>query len=336
MNILVTGGTGYIGSHTCIELVKAGHKVVVVDTLCNSSLESLKRVENIVNLKIPFYKIDIRNKDALKNVFKKHLIDGVIHFAGLKSIGESVDKPIEYYDSNVGGSFILAGVMREFKCKTLIFSSSATVYGDTHGKPVKENFPLSITNPYGRSKLMIEEFLQDVFVSDNSWRISLLRYFNPIGAHKSGLIGEEPNDSPTNLLPSISKVALKKTEKLLIFGGNYNTPDGTGVRDYIHVVDLAKAHVKALKALENKPQVLIANLGTGNGYSVLDIIKAFEKASSKNIPYEIVKKRIGDIAICYADPTFAELKLNWKAKYGLDTMCKDTWRWQKTNPNGYH
>ena len=335
MNILVTGGAGYIGAHTCIELIKEGFEVIVIDNLCNSSIESLRRVENIVKSKITFYNIDISNKVALSEVFKRHKIDGVIHFAGLKAIGESVEKPIEYYNTNVGSSFILASVMNNYNCKTLIFSSSASVYGDTHGKPVKENFPLSITNPYGRSKLMIEEFLQDVFASDKTWHISLLRYFNPIGAHKSGLIGEEPNDNPTNLLPSISKVAIGQTKKLKIYGANYDTIDGTGVRDYIHIVDLAKAHVKALKVVKSKPQVLISNLGTGNGYSVLQIVRAFEKASGKIIPYEIVSARPGDTAICYADPSYAESKLNWKAKYDLDKMCIDTWRWKKLNPNGY-
>ena len=335
MKILVTGGAGYIGSHTCIELIRAGYEVVVVDNLCNSSLESLKRVESLIDCDIPFHKVDVRDKVALTRVFEQYSIDGVIHFAGLKAVGESVERPIEYYDTNVGGTFILADVMREFGCKTFVFSSSATVYGDPHTVPIKEDFPLSVTNPYGRSKLMIEEFLQDVFVADDSWNIALLRYFNPMGAHKSGLIGEDPNDVPNNLIPYISQVAIGKLAKLSVFGGDYNTPDGTGVRDYIHVVDLAKGHVKALQALESKPQVLIVNLGTGNGYSVLDMIKAFEKVSGKNIPYQVVDRRAGDIAICYADPAYAAKKLGWKAKYGLDEMCKDTWRWQSKNPNGY-
>tara|TARA_B110000008_G_C16866990_1_gene523147 strand:- start:124 stop:1134 length:1011 start_codon:yes stop_codon:yes gene_type:complete len=336
MKILVTGGAGYLGSHTCIELIKSGYQVVVVDNLCNSSLESLKRVEKIVNCKIPFYKIDLTNRDELVDVFKNHSIDGVIHFAGRKVIGESQEKPIEYYNTNVGSSIVLASVMKEYDCKSLIFSSSASVYGDTNGKPVKENFPLSIRNPYGRSKLVIEEFLNDVFLSDNNWHIAVLRYFNPIGAHKSGLIGEEPNAYQNNLLPSITKVAMGKTTKLRIFGGDYATSDGTGVRDYIHVVDIAIAHVKALVAINKKPQVLISNLGTGKGYSVLEIVKAFEKASKKVIPFEIVGKRYGDTAICYADPTFAEIALNWKSKYDLDAMCQDTWRWNKMNPNGYN
>jgi UDP-glucose 4-epimerase len=335
MKILVTGGTGYIGSHTCIELIKANYEVVVVDNLCNSSLESLKRVEKLVNSDIPFHKVDVRDKAALTQVFEQYSIDGVIHFAGLKAVGESVEKPIEYYDTNVGGTFILADVMREFDCKTLVFSSSATVYGDPHIVPIKEDFPLSVANPYGRSKLMIEEFLQDVFVADDSWYIALLRYFNPVGAHKSGLIGEDPNDIPNNLMPYISQVAVGKLAKLSVFGGDYNTPDGTGVRDYIHVVDLAKGHVKALQTLQDKPQVLIVNLGTGNGYSVLDMIKAFERASGKNISYQIVDRRPGDIATCYADPTYAFEKIDWKAECELDEMCEDTWRWQSQNPDGY-
>ena len=335
MKILATGGAGYIGSHTYIELIKAGYEVVVVDNLCNSSLESLKRVEGLVDCNIPFHRVDVRDKAALMQIFEQYSIDGVIHFAGLKAVGESVEKPIEYYDINVGGTFILADVMREFDCKTFVFSSSATVYGNPHTVPIKEDFPLSVTNPYGRSKLMIEEFFQDVFVADDSWHIALLRYFNPVGAHKSGLIGEDPNDIPNNLIPYISQVAVGMLEKLSIFGGDYGTPDGTGVRDYIHVVDLAKGHVKALQALENKSQVLTVNLGTGNGYSVLDMVKAFEKASGKDVPYQIVDRRPGDIAICYADPAYAKEKLNWKAEYELDEMCEDTWRWQSQNPDGY-
>jgi len=335
MKILVTGGVGYIGSHTCIELIKAGYDVVVVDNLCNSSLESLRRVESLVDCNIPFHEVDVRDKTALTQVFKQHSIDGVIHFAGLKAVGESAEKPIEYYDTNVGGTFILADVMREFGCKMFIFSSSATVYGNPHTVPIKENFPLSVTNSYGRSKLMIEEFLQDVFVSDDSWHIALLRYFNPVGAHKSGLIGEDPNDIPNNLIPYISQVAAGKLEKLSVFGGDYDTHDGTGVRDYIHVVDLAKGHIKALQALKDKPQVLTVNLGTGNGYSVLDMVKAFEKASGRDVPYQIVNRRPGDIATCYADPAYAEKRLGWKAESELDEMCEDTWRWQSMNPDGY-
>ena len=335
MKVLVTGGAGYIGSHTCIEIIKAGYEVVVVDNLCNSSLESLKRVEKLSNSNIPFYKVDVRDKVALTQVFEQHLIYGVIHFAGLKAVSESVDKPIEYYDINVGGTFILAEVMRKFNCKTFVYSSSATVYGNPHTVPIKEDFPLSVTNPYGRSKLMIEEFLQDVFVADNNWHIALLRYFNPVGAHKSGLIGEDPNGTPNNLMPYISQVAVGKLEKLSVFGGDYDSPDGTGVRDYIHVVDLAKGHVKALQTLENNPQVLTVNLGTGRGYSVLDMIKAFEKASGRVVPYQIVGRRLGDISTYYADPSYAAEKLGWRAKYKLNEMCEDTWRWQSQNPDGY-
>lgn len=333
--ILVTGGAGYIGSHTCIELINAGYEVVVVDNLCNSSLESLKRVESLVDRNIPFHQVDIRDKAALTKIFEQYSINGVIHFAGLKAVGESVLRPIEYFKTNVSGTIILAEVMREFDCKTMIFSSSATVYGEPNTIPIKEDFPLSVTNPYGRSKLMVEEFLQDVFIADSCWHIALLRYFNPVGAHNSGLIGEDPNDIPNNLMPYISQVAVGKLGELSVFGGDYDTPDGTGVRDYVHVVDLAKGHVKALQALKDKPQVLIVNLGTGNGYSVLDMIKAFEKASGKQIPYKIVDRRPGDIAICFADPRLALEKIDWSAEYGLDQMCRDSWNWQKNNPNGY-
>ena len=335
MKILVTGGAGYIGSHTCFELIKAGYEVVVVDNLCNSSLESLKRVEKLSNGIISFYKLDVRDKTALTILFGTHSIDGVIHLAGLKALGESVEKPIEYYDNNLVGTLVLVDVMREFGCKTLVFSSSATVYGDPHTLPIKENFPLSVTNPYGRSKLVIEEVLRDVYVADVSWRIALLRYFNPVGAHKSGLIGEDPNNIPNNLMPYISQVAVGKLETLSVFGGNYDTPDGTGVRDYIHVVDLAKGHVKSLQALGIKSQVLTVNLGTGNGYSVLDVVKAFERASGKVVPYLIVERRLGDVAACYADPAYALVKLGWSAEYGLEEMCEDTWRWQSKNPDGY-
>ena len=335
MKILVTGGVGYIGSHTCVELLKSGYEVVVVDSLCNASLEALKRVKKLADSDIPFHKVDVRDKAALTRVFKQYTIDGVIHFAGLKAVGESVEKPIEYYNTNVGGTFILAEVMRDFSCKTFVFSSSATVYGDPHTVPIKEDFPLSVTNPYGRSKLMVEEFLQDLFVADDRWHIALLRYFNPVGAHKSGIIGEDPNDIPNNLIPYISQVAVGKLEKLSVFGGDYDTLDGTGVRDYIHVVDLAKGHVKALQALENRPQVLTVNLGTGNGYSVLEMVKAFENASGKTVPYQIVDRRPGDIATCYADPSYATEILNWKAECELDEMCEDTWRWQSMNPDGY-
>jgi len=335
MKILVTGGAGYIGSHTCIELIKAGHKIVVVDNLSNSSSESLKRVESLVDYDIPLHEVDIRDKVALVHVFEQYSFDCVFHFAGLKAVSESIERPIDYYNNNVGGTFTLVEVMRDYGCKILVFSSSASVYGNPASVPIKESFPLLTTNPYGRSKIMIEEFLQDVFISDNSWHIALLRYFNPIGAHKSGLIGEDPNDIPNNLLPYISQVALGKLEKLSVFGDNYDTPDGTGVRDYIHVVDLAKGHVKALKELRNNSQIIKVNLGTGNGYSVLDMVKAFEKASGKNFPYQIVERRSGDISTCFADPTYAIKKLGWKAQYGINQMCEDSWRWQLLNPDGY-
>lgn len=297
-------------------------------------MEGLKRVRRIVGVDIPFYQVDVRDKVGLTKVFEVHNFDEVIHFAGLKAVGESAEMPIKYYDTNVGGTFILAEVMRDFDCKTFVFSSSATVYGNPKMVPIREDFPLSATNPYGRSKLMIEEFLQDVFVADDAWNIALLRYFNPIGAHKSGLIGENPNGVPNNLIPYISQVAVGKLDKLNVFVGDYDTADGTGVRDYIHVVDLAKGHVKALQALD-EPQVLIVNLGTGNGYSVLDMVKAFEKSSGKMVAYKIVDRRAGDIATCYADVSFAKTKLGWQAERELDEMCEDTWRWQSQNPDGF-
>ena len=335
MKILVTGGAGYIGSHTCIEFIEAGHEVIVVDNLCNSSLESIKRVEALTGCSIPFYQVDIRNIEDLTRVFDTHRVDGVIHFAGLKAVGESVENPIEYYDVNVGGVFSLIKVMQKFECKMLVFSSSATVYGDPHTVPIKENFPLSAVNPYGQSKLIVEKFLQDIFTSDNSWHIALLRYFNPVGAHESGQIGEAPNSIPSNLMPYISQVAVGELEQLNIFGNDYDTPDGTGVRDYIHVVDLAKGHVKALHALEAEGQILTVNLGTGKGYSVLDMVKAFEKVSGVKIPYLVKDRRPGDIAVCYADPSYAKESLAWSADRGLDEMCRDTWRWQLNNPKGY-
>ena len=335
MNILVTGGAGYIGSHTCIELLKAGFNVIVVDNLCNSSIGSLRNVEELSHSKISFYKIDIRDKAALIDVFKKNSIDAVIHFAGLKAVGESTKKPIDYYSNNFTGACILAEVMAKFNCKTLVFSSSATVYGDPQTVPIKEDFPLSAVNPYGRSKLMIEELLEDVYAADKSWHIAILRYFNPVGAHKSGLIGEDPNGIPNNLMPYISQVATGKLKQLNIFGNDYNTPDGTGIRDYIHVVDLAKGHIKALQEMKKNSQVIKVNLGTGNGYSVLEMVTAFEKASGKEIPYQITDRRLGDIASCYADPSYAEEILGWKAECDLNAMCEDVWRWQNNNPDGY-
>jgi len=333
--ILVTGGAGYIGSHTCVELIEAGYEPVVFDNLQNSNPVSLDRVYQITGVRIPLIVGDIRSKEQLRAVFTEYDIDAIIHFAGLKAVGESVDNPLKYYDNNVTGTVVLCEVMAEFDCKTLVFSSSATVYGDPHKTPIKEDFPLSATNPYGRSKLMIEDMLRDIFVSDNSWSIALLRYFNPVGAHASGLMGEDPNGIPNNLMPFISQVAVGKRDKLNVFGNDYDTHDGTGVRDYIHVVDLAKGHVKALQALENVTEVLTVNLGTGNGYSVLDMVQSFEKAANKTIAYEIVPRRPGDVAKCFADPSLAAQKLGWKAELAVDEMCQDTWRWQSENPEGY-
>ena len=335
MKILVTGGAGYIGSHTCILLIEAGYEIVVFDNFCNASKESIRRVEKIVNQKIEVLKGDIRNRDDLHKVFNAHKIDAVIHFAGLKAVGESVAQPLKYYDNNVNGTAVLCEVMAEHGCKSIVFSSSATVYGDPHTTPIKEDFPLSATNPYGRTKLFVEEMLRDVYVSDESWKIVLLRYFNPVGAHSSGTIGEDPNGIPNNLMPFITQTAVGKRSCLSVFGDDYDTPDGTGVRDYIHVVDLADGHVKALEKMKDLTQVLTVNLGTGNGYSVLDMVKAFEKASGKEVPFCIAPRRSGDIAKCYADPTYAQEVLGWKATRGIDEMCKDSWRWQSINPNGY-
>ena len=337
MAILVTGGAGYIGSHTCIELLEAGYEVVVCDNLCNSSEESLNRVEKITGKKVKFYHADIRNYNDMDYIFKTEKIDAVIHFAGLKAVGESVEKPMEYYDNNINGTLVLCDVMRKHNCKNIVFSSSATVYGDPHTVPIKEDFPLSVTNPYGRTKLMIEEILQDISVSDPEWKIILLRYFNPIGAHESGLIGEDPKGIPNNLLPYVAQVAIGRHEFVRVFGNDYNTPDGTGVRDYIHVVDLAKGHVCAIKKLEKTDEkVLIYNLGTGNGYSVLDVVHAFEKACGHEIPYKIMDRRAGDIATCYADPAKAKAELGWEAEFDIARMCADSWRWQSQNPQGYN
>ncbi len=333
--VLITGGAGYIGSHTCVELSEAGYDFVVYDNLCNSSMEALQRVEKITGRKIPFVAGDIRDKKALQKVFDTYNIDSVIHFAGLKAVGESVQNPLEYYNNNVYGTVALCEVMQKNECKNIIFSSSATVYGDPASTPIKENFPLSATNPYGRSKLFIEEILRDVFIADASWKIILLRYFNPVGAHKSGLIGEDPNGIPNNLMPFIAQTAVGKRKHLNIFGNDYDTHDGTGVRDYIHVVDLAKGHVKALQKISKINDVLTVNLGTGKGYSVLDMVHAFEKASGKDVAYEIVPRRAGDIAACYADPSYAKEVLDWEATQGINAMCEDSWRWQKNNPKGY-
>jgi UDP-glucose 4-epimerase len=333
--VLVTGGAGYIGSHTCIALHEAGFDFVVFDNLCNSSKESLARVEKIIDKKIEFVEGDIRSKEDMRGVFSRYDIDSVIHFAGLKAVGESVEKPLEYYDNNINGTLVLCQVMNEFGCKKIVFSSSATVYGDPHTTPIKEDFPLSATNPYGRTKLFIEEILRDIYKSDNSFKIILLRYFNPVGAHKSGLIGEDPNGVPNNLMPFIAQTAVGKREYLSVFGDDYDTVDGTGVRDYIHVVDLANGHLKALEKLPSLKEVLTLNLGTGNGYSVLEMIKAFERASGKKVAYKIAPRREGDIAKCFADPSYAKEVLGWSAKKGIDEMCEDSWRWQNQNPDGY-
>ncbi len=337
MSILVTGGAGFIGSHTCVELLNAGYEVVVVDNLYNASEKALERVEQITGKKVTFYEADILDRDALNAIFDKEQIDSVIHFAGYKAVGESVRKPIEYYYNNITGTLILCDVMRNHGVKNIVFSSSATVYGDPAFIPITEECPKGkITNPYGQTKGMLEQVLTDIYVSDPEWKVVLLRYFNPIGAHKSGLIGEDPKGIPNNLVPYVAQVAIGKLKCLGVFGNDYDTHDGTGVRDYIHVVDLAKGHVAAIKKVEEtEPGVLIYNLGTGKGYSVLDVVHAFEKACGKEIPYEIKPRRAGDIATCYADPTKAKNELGWVAQYGIEEMCEDSWRWQTMNPNGY-
>lgn len=335
MKILVTGGVGYIGNHTVIQLVEDGNEVVIVDNLSNSKLEALSRVEEITKTKIKFFNIDLLDKEKLDQIFCNEEIDAVIHFAGLKAVGESVEIPLHYYNNNVVGTLNLLEVMEKNNVHKLVFSSSATVYGDPHKVPITEDFPLSTTNPYGRSKLMIEEILRDLYKSNPEWDIAILRYFNPVGAHESGIIGEDPNGIPNNLMPFISQVAVGKREALSIFGNDYPTVDGTGVRDYIHVVDLAGGHLKALEKLTQKPGCVEYNLGTGKGYSVLELIKAFEKASGKKITYNITERREGDIATCYANPQFAKIELGWEASYGIDKMCEDTWRWQFHNPNGF-
>lgn len=336
MTILVTGGAGFIGSHTVVELQNAGYDVVVMDNLVNASPKSLKRVEAITGKKVPFYETDIRDREGLEEIFSKEKIDGVIHFAGLKAVGESVEKPWEYYDNNITGTLTLVDVMRKHGCKNIIFSSSATVYGDPAFVPITEECPKgTCTNPYGWTKSMLEQVLSDIQKADPEWNVVLLRYFNPIGAHKSGTIGENPNGIPNNLMPYITQVAVGKLKQLSVFGDDYDTHDGTGVRDYIHVVDLAIGHVKALKKLEKGSGLNIYNLGTGNGYSVLDIVKNFEEATGKKIPYVIKGRRAGDIATCYASAAKAEKELGWKAQYGIKEMCEDSWRWQSQNPNGY-
>ncbi len=338
MKILVTGGAGYIGSHTLIELHKAGYDFIVYDNLSNSSKESLSRVEKIINKSIIFEEGDIRDTKKLDEIFKKYPIESVIHFAGLKAVGESVEKPLSYYDNNILGTIKLLEVMKENNCKKIVFSSSATVYGNPQQMPIKEDFPIGgTTNPYGTSKYMIERILEDLYISDNSFKIAILRYFNPIGAYESGEIGEDPNGIPNNLMPFITQVAVGKREFLSVFGSDYDTVDGTGVRDYIHVVDLAYGHVKAIDYLNNSSEIkpLKVNLGTGKGYSVLEMVKAFEKASGQKINYKLVDRRAGDIAKCYADPSTAKEILDWEAKRSIDDMCADSWRWQSNNPNGY-
>ncbi len=331
--IFVTGGAGYIGSHTCVELLNAGYDVVVYDNLSNASEEALRRVKKITGKPLSFIKGDIRDADTLEKAMEG--CDAVIHFAGLKAVGESVEKPLEYYDNNVCGTVTLLETMQKIGVQAIVFSSSATVYGDPDFLPLTEDHPLRTTNPYGQTKLVIEEILRDLYRADSSWRISILRYFNPVGAHESGLIGEDPQGIPNNLMPFVSQVAVGRRDELHVFGGDYDTHDGTGVRDFIHVVDLAKGHLAALKALEKGPQCEAVNLGTGKGYSVLDVVKAFEKASGRKVPYRITDRRPGDIAACYADPTKAKEVLGWQAQYGIEKMCEDTWRWQSKNPEGY-
>lgn len=335
MNILVTGGAGYIGSHTCVQLLDAGYDVTVLDNLDNSCVKSLERVEELTGKKVKFYEVDLLDYDATNKVFDENKFDAVIHFAGLKAVGESVRIPIRYYHNNITGTLNLCDIMSKHSVKKLVFSSSATVYGDPHTVPIKEDFPLSATNPYGQTKLMIEYILKDIYKSDNEWDIAILRYFNPVGSHESGKIGEDPSGIPNNLMPYISQVAIGKLEYLSVFGDDYNTKDGTGVRDYIHVVDLADGHLKALNKIKNNVGVVVYNLGTGTGYSVLDMVKAFSKASGVDVKYKITDRRPGDIASCYADPSKARDELGFEAKHTLEDMCRDLWKWQTQNPNGY-
>lgn len=337
MKTLLTGGAGYIGSHTTIELLSHGHEVFIFDNFSNSHPEAIRRVEKIAGRSIPVIQGDVRDQAALEQALQQHGIDSVVHFAGKKAVGESVAQPVDYYDNNVNGTLVLLRAMKKHNVRKLVFSSSATVYGSPQYLPLNEEHPTSVTNPYGRSKLMVEEILSDLYRSDAQWSLAVLRYFNPIGAHASGLIGEDPSDIPNNLLPFVAQVAVGRREKLQIFGGDYDTVDGTGVRDYIHVVDLARGHVKALEKLAGlaQPELLTVNLGTGNGYSVLQVLHAFEKACGKTLPYAITDRRPGDVASCYANPDHALKTLGWKAEHDLDAMCADTWRWQSQNPNGY-
>lgn len=335
MAVLVTGGTGYIGSHTVVELISEGYEVVIADNFSNSKPEVLNRLRTITGKDIPFYEADLLNKEALTKIFEKETIDSVIHFAGYKAVGESVAKPVEYYHNNITGTLILLEVMKAYQVKDIVFSSSATVYGMNNISPLTENLPTSATNPYGYTKVMIEQMLRDVHVSDEEWNIALLRYFNPIGAHESGLIGEDPSGVPNNLMPYITQVAVGKLPELSVFGNDYDTPDGTGVRDYIHVVDLAKGHLKALASFKQHQGVGTYNLGTGVGYSVLDLVNNFQRANDIVIPYKIVERRPGDVGTCYADATLAKEILGWQAEKNLEDMCRDSWRWQSKNPKGY-
>lgn len=334
--ILITGGAGYIGTHSCLEFLAAGHDIVVLDNLCNSSAEALHRVRELSGREFPFVVADIRDREALDAVFQEHAIDAVIHFAGLKAVGESVEQPLLYYNNNVAGSVTLFEAMQAAGVKTIVFSSSATVYGDPASVPIREDFPVgATTNPYGRGKLIVEQILGDLAIADPEWRVALLRYFNPVGAHESGRIGEDPRGVPNNLMPYIAQVAVGRRDHLNVWGNDYPTPDGTGVRDYIHVVDLALGHVKAVEKLRDGPGVRIWNLGTGRGYSVLEMAQAFEQASGRPVPYRFAPRRAGDIAQCWADPGKAERELGWKATRGLEAMCEDAWRWQSMNPNGF-
>jgi len=335
MKVLVTGGAGYIGSHTCVELLTAGHEVVVIDNLSNSKEAALARVQEIAGRRLAFVKADLRDRGALDAVFRDDAFDAVIHFAGLKAVGESTEIPLDYYDNNIGGTLTLCQAMAAAGVKRLVFSSSATVYGDPASVPIREDFPLSATNPYGRTKLFIEEILRDLQRADSGWDIALLRYFNPVGAHPSGRIGEDPSGIPNNLMPYVAQVAIGKLPQLQVFGDDYDTPDGTGVRDYIHVVDLARGHLAALTRLSAHPGVVTYNLGTGRGYSVLEMAEAFARISGRRVPHQVVGRRPGDIAVCYADPSLAHAELGWRAELGIDDMVRDGWRWQSANPDGY-
>jgi UDP-glucose 4-epimerase len=335
MKVLVTGGAGYIGSHTCVELLEAGLEVVVVDNLSNSKEEALRRVQQITGRDLGFTRADLRDRVALESLFAAHRFEAVVHFAGLKAVGESTQIPLEYYENNIGGTITLCKVMGQAGVKSIVFSSSATVYGDPAAVPIREDFPIAATNPYGRTKLFIEEILRDLQQSDPAWNVALLRYFNPVGAHASGRIGEDPNGIPNNLMPYVAQVAVGKLPRLRVFGDDYATPDGTGVRDYIHVVDLARGHLKALEKLTSRPGVVTYNLGTGRGCSVLEMVRTFEELSGRAVPYEIVERRPGDVATCYADPSLAQRELGWVAERGVREMVRDAWRWQLENPNGY-